>query len=167
MEGLPAFEMDRRLGNSTNFDDVFEIVRRSVEKSLRLHRAGLALVLGELPNYVGAYHVLGSNSIVMNRMLLDAVKTLAGSKLELNSFIFSILLHEYLHSLGYMDERGVRRLVQKVTYENFGRDHVASDMASRSLFEIYPQLRRLPSRVQPGHFEVVKQFDRRSWSYIG
>ncbi len=161
------FEMDRRLATSTNFDHVFEIVRTTVEKSLRLHRAGLTLVLGDLPNYIGAYHVLGSNSIVMNRTILEAVKALSSSKLELNSFVYSILLHEYLHSLGYLDEGAVRRLVQKVTYENFGREHVASDMASRSLFEIYPQLKQLGSGIEGREFEVIKEFDRKSFPYIG
>jgi hypothetical protein len=39
------------------------------------------------------------------------------------SFIFSILLHEYLHSLGYEDEQQVQGLSYKVCLENFGEEH--------------------------------------------
>ncbi|MFQ6012006.1 MAG: hypothetical protein ACE5KG_07520, partial [Nitrososphaerales archaeon] len=90
-----------RLAHAKNFNEVFDIVKTSVEQVLSIHRAGLTLVLAELPNGLGAYHVSGSNIIVLNRSILDAVRSVARSEEELNSFIFSILTHEYLHSLGY------------------------------------------------------------------
>src|SRR3972149_4732065 len=136
-------EFTLRLENCRDFNEVFELVKYTVERSLGKHRAGLTLVLAELPNYVGAYHIMGSNLIVMNRVLLDAIKAITKSKAELNSFIFSILAHEYLHSIGYVDERDVRLLVRRVSIENFGESHDTVKMAMGDLFALYPQLRGL------------------------
>ena len=57
------------------------------------------LLLADLPLRLGAFHGVGTNSIVMNRTLLDRIVKSGHSRLEVNSFIYSILLHEYLHSL--------------------------------------------------------------------
>jgi hypothetical protein len=72
---------------------------------LKERRGGLMLYLANLPPQIGALHQVGSNSIVLNRLVLKAIESLAKSRRELNSFIYTILLHEYLHSLGYIDEQ--------------------------------------------------------------
>jgi hypothetical protein len=150
-----------------NFNEVFEVVKHCVQKSLKRHRAGLTLILAELPNYVGAYHIMGSNIIVMNETILNAIKIFATSKAELNSFIFSILTHEYLHSIGYMDERNVRFLVRKVSTENFGKDHQTIKFALGDLFTIYPQLKSLGIGRTGKEFTIIKEFDKSSMPYIG
>ena len=127
----------------------------------------MTLVLAELPNYVGAYHIMGSNIIVMNETILNAVRVLAKSKAELNSFIFSILAHEYLHSIGYTDERDVRPLVAKISTENFGGDHQTVKLAVGDLFTLYPQLRSLGMGRTGKDFTVIKEFDKSSMPYIG
>jgi len=149
------------------FDHVFEIVKKAVQGSLGARRAGLALVLAEIPNYIGAYHVLGSNLIVLNKTILRAVELLTKSKEELNSFLFSILTHEYLHSLGHTDEGEVRRLVHKVSVDTFGADHYTAKMAVGDFMNLYPELRMLgPGRVGED-FELIKDFDKSSMPYIG
>lgn len=157
----------RRLERCKDFNEVFELVKYAVEKSLGKHRAGLTLVLTELPNSVGAYHLMGSNIIVMNKTILDAVNTLATSKQELNSFVFTILAHEYLHSIGYTSERDVRLLVRKVSMDSFGNDHQTVKLAFGDLFEMYPQLRALGPGKVGEEFFVVKEFDKSSMPYIG
>ncbi len=127
----------------------------------------MTLVLAELPNYVGAYHIMGSNIIVMNETILNAVKVLAKSKAELNSFIFSILAHEYLHSIGYTDERDVRPLVTKISTENFGENHQTVKLAVGDLFTLYPQLRSLGIGRTGRDFTTIKEFDKSSMPYIG
>ena len=76
------------------------------------------LYLGNLPIRVGAFHPMGTNDIVLNRRLLG--KT---TSLKEKSNVFAILVHEYLHSLGYTNERKVRRLTHKVCQDNFGQAH--------------------------------------------
>lgn len=160
-------ELASKLENCKDFNEVFELVKHTVEKSLHKHRAGLTLVLAELPNYVGAYHIMGSNLIVMNKVLLNTMKTITKSKTELNSFIFSILAHEYLHSIGYTDEKDVRLLVRRVSVENFGESHETVRMATGDLFGLYPQLKALGPGRSGKDFTVIKNFDESSMPYIG
>lgn len=156
-----------RLETSDSFDEVFDIVKRTVEKTLAMHRAGLTLVLAELPNFIGAYHIMGSNLIVMNKTILELVKARAKSKAELNAFVYSILTHEYLHSLGVYDEGRVRELLNRVSVDNFGVGHLTVEMASGNLAEIYPELKYLGRGRSGEDFEVVHDFDKSSMSYIG
>src|SRR5205807_5093981 len=97
-------ETSERLDHSFDFSDVFVLVKRSVKSSLGRRRVGLMLGLADLPDYIGAFHQMGSNFIVMNRSLLDQVTKLAKDRRYLNAYVFYTLLHEYLHTLGYVDE---------------------------------------------------------------
>ncbi len=153
------------LENAKNFQEIFKIVKKSVKKVLGRERAGLMLVLADLPLHVGAFHGIGSNSIVMNRRLLEAVEERNGTKLEINSYIFMILLHEYLHSLGCVDERVTKRLVYEISIEVFGEGHPATKMAIDGLAKLVnnPSARSLQNGRYP---EIVKEFDPSYKSYI-
>ncbi len=83
-----------KLDRAKDFNDVYEIVKDTVKRSLGRYRVGLMLVLDDLPIQVGAYHSVGSNSIVMNRLFLQIIQATASSRLVINSFIYTILLHE-------------------------------------------------------------------------
>ena len=107
------------------YSGIFALVKKAVKRSLGEHRVGLMLYLGNLPLRVGAFHPLGTNDIVVNRRLLNVAET----EIKQKAYIFSILLHEYLHSLGYVDERQVRGLTYKVCVENFGKEHHVVDAA--------------------------------------
>lgn len=155
-----------KIENVSSFGDVFELVKEAVREVLGLRRAGLSLILADLPRNIGAMHAIGTNSIVMNRLLVSTVSKIAKSRVEFNSFVFVLLLHEYLHSLGYTDEMEVRKLVKRVTEGYLGKDHVAYKIASRPLSEIYPEIRYLPSRWFGQDLELVKDFDRSSITYI-
>ena len=52
LSGSPN-ENKRKLASAGGFDDVFELVKKAVDQSLGIHRAGLSLVLGDIPNNVG------------------------------------------------------------------------------------------------------------------
>ena len=64
---------------NSSFPDLFEVVKRIVEDKLGSHRAGLMLGLTDLgmgPNgFIGAFFVMGSNAIVINRQPLNLVCT--------------------------------------------------------------------------------------------
>src|SRR5256886_17123648 len=70
-------ETSERLDHSFDFSDVFVLVKRSVKSSLGSRRVGLMLGIADLPDYIGAFHQMVSNFIVMNRSLLDQVTKLA------------------------------------------------------------------------------------------
>jgi hypothetical protein len=153
-----------RLENCKSYGEIFEIVKRAVKEVLGLRRVGLLLYLEDLPPHIGAYHQIGSNGIVLNRLLLNIMSKSLMSKIEFNSLIFSLLLHEYIHSLGFLDEREVRRLVYEVSLNAFGEGHPAVRMA------LEPPLINVPMKSfeeSLGYrLEIVKDFERVEHSYI-
>ena len=112
------------LEKAKTYGDIFAIVKTAVKRTLGLHRVGLMLYLGNLPIRVGAFHPMGTNDIVINRRLLGQTKSI-----KQKSNVFTILLHEYLHTLGFQDERKVKRLTYKVCQDNFGKNHPTIDAA--------------------------------------
>lgn len=159
-------EFVSRLDSAEDFGDVFEVVRDSVERVLGERRVGLSLGLTELPNMVGAMHGVGSNMILMNRTILEFVNRSAKSRLEVNSFVYHILLHEYLHSLGYVDEKQVRVLTKKIATEMFGNDHLVARISAKDLWHFYPGIRELGPGGMGKDVEIVNDFDKSSTSYI-
>jgi len=156
----------RALAYAENFDDIFEMVKSATERTLGMHRAGLTLVLGDIPNNVGAYHEMGSNAIVMNRNMLRIVEKLSKTRSKRNAYVFMILLHEYLHTLGYASDRQVRTLGRRISDECLGKKHLAGEMAVRPLDQFFPDLGKFSGFRDKGEFETVDRFDSSSTSYI-
>jgi len=156
----------RALSSAEGFDSIFEMVKEATEKKLGIHRAGLTLVLGDIPNSVGAYHEMGSNAIVMNRNLLRIVERLSKSRSRRNAYVFMILLHEYLHSLGYASDRQVRTLGREIADDYLGKKHLAGEMAVRPLDQFFPDLEKYSVFRDRGDYETVSRFDSSSTSYI-
>jgi hypothetical protein len=129
-----------RLAQARTYDDVFAVVRESVRRVLGRERVGLGLGLSDLPAQVGAYWQVTGNIIVLNERLirvLDATESPA----QRAAYLYVVILHEYLHSLGFLDERTDRQVVSHVAVEALGQDHAAARMAQGDLWEIFPQLR--------------------------
>ena len=99
-----------KIASLKDFNETFELVKEVVLQKYKLHRAGLSLILQMMPSNLGAYHMLGSNAIVVNTYLLTTLKTIVKSTEEYNSYIFMVLAHEYLHSLGIINENTVRQM---------------------------------------------------------
>jgi hypothetical protein len=155
-----------RLSQSLDFDGVFSIVREAVRRTLHLDRPGLGLGLSQLPSSVGAYWPVTGNLIVLNEGLVTAMRSHAKSTLEYNAFVYVILAHEYLHSLGYLGEPEVRRATAWVTRSAFGPDHLATALAEGDLWQRYPFLQEAPGG-DGRSVRVVRGFDREStFSYI-
>lgn len=159
-------EKRRLLASARSFDEIFNMVKVATENELGRHRAGLTLVLGDIPNNVGAYHEMGSNAIVMNRNLLKIVRKLSRSAAKTNSYIFMILLHEYLHSLGFADDRQVRLLSKRITEKFLGGTHLAAEMAVKPLDQFFPELSQYAAFRDKGIYETVRRFDSSSTPYI-
>lgn len=165
-------EIAQELDRCSNFGDVFELVKKAAEHSLGRRRAGLMLYLAELPRQIGAYHTLGTNGIVMNKSTLNTITRTAKSMREINAYVFSILLHEYLHSLGYVSERTVRPMVYEISKDNLGEKHPATQIAARGPSAFFPGIVEHPEfhdeqeQVQ-ADVELISDFDRSSQKYIG
>ncbi len=154
-----------RLDRSKGFGEIYDIVKDTVKRSLGEYRVGMMLYLDSLPLKLGAYHRMGTNIIVLNRSLIKRIETSTNSMQIVSSFVYCILLHEYIHALGYLKESDVRHLVYKVTEESFGANHLATDLARKGPWSI---LRGVPLNVveAPEHIEVVKDFEKTDTMYI-
>lgn len=165
-------DLNERLDGCETLAEIFELVKQSVRRLLNRHRAGLMLGLADLGMnrgyFVGAFHPVGSNIIVMNRTPLKTALQTA-DKSVFNAYCFHLLLHEYLHSLGYVDEGEVRELTREVCTLSLGSGHPATIMAERGIAFYFPKVAyftpesSLPRDLQ---IELIKDFDSSSAKYI-
>lgn len=156
----------QRLLAANSYGKVWEIVKDSVMDILRKRRPGMMLFLDDLPFNLGAYHPVGTNNIVMNRALLKLIEAATDNPLFVKAFVYSVLLHEYLHALGYLGEGEVRPLVVAISEACFGYDHVVTRLAKEGPWAL---LRGIPlDGIQASKrvMEIVKDFERSSQTYI-
>jgi hypothetical protein len=145
-------------------------VKRIVEDKLGSHRAGLMLGLTDLGmgqhGFIGAFFVMGSNAIVINRQPLNLVKVRTP---ELHkAYRFYLLLHEYLHATGIFDETETRKTAYMLCKDVFGEDHNVTRIAQNfsALFKdiIQPAFDYLPP--EDVTIDLIPGFDRSSVNYI-
>lgn len=158
-----------RLDAAKSLPDIFELVKSLVLKSMNRSRGGLMLGIANLGNnpqgYFGGFFTTGSNVIVLNKIPLERVME---TRPELyKPYVFHVLLHEYIHSLGFLDESDVKSRVLEITKKALGEDHLATQIAADARFFIkdlaYPDVSWKPDDEG---LELVEGFDRSSVSYI-
>ncbi len=154
-----------KLSKVKDFNETFELVKSAVDAKFKMHRAGLSLVLQVLPTQLGAYHILGSNMIIMNKRILDIIK-LRKSLLEYNAYLFMVLCHEYFHSFGIVDEKQVRIMTYDLCQSLLGDDHPSSLMAKYEPWKVFPELQLYQTNKFEDRFEIIKNFDKTTQSYI-
>jgi len=155
-----------RIDNAQGYSEVWETVKDTVKDALGEHRVGMMLFLDNLPLQLGAYHPLGTNNIVLNRTLVQLVEAATQSKRLVNAFVYSLLVHEYLHALGHVPEVEVRPLVYQVSKECFGEDHIVTRLAEKSPWAL---LRGIPlGRIEAPKrvMEIVRDFEKTNQEYI-
>jgi hypothetical protein len=157
-------DLVNKVQNLRGFDDAFELVKHAVEQKFKMHRAGLCLVLQALPANLGAYHVLGSNMIIVNKRILGLIKGIKTTE-QYNSYLFTVLTHEYLHSFGITDEFRVRSMTYELCRSVLGENHPATIMARYEPWSVFPELGALQNSFDR-KFEFVREFDKKSQSYI-
>lgn len=144
--------------------DIFELVKTAVRKTTGLERGGLMLGMANLgggaDGLIGAFHPLTTNIIVMNSLPLRRIKETDPALYK--PYVFHILLHEYLHTLGVIDEEATRRKTLEVSERTFGKDHpvtrLATNLSSFIPKLVYPVYGWMPQ--EEIHMELVKGFDR-------
>ena len=155
-----------QLEESEGYRDVWNIVKETVKNFLGKSRVGMMLFLDDLPLSLGAYHPVGTNNIVLNKSLVELVETTVKSKLEVKAFIYTLLVHEYLHALGYLSEDEVRHLVLRISRACFGESHIATGLAQNGPWAL---LKGVPINGLPtpkGAMEIVKDFERPNQDYV-
>ncbi|HOO54939.1 MAG TPA: hypothetical protein PLM24_10435 [Methanothrix sp.] len=163
-------EYEIQLEDAKTLADVFEVVKAAVLKSTGKSRGGVMLGLADLGNHprglFGGFFTVGSNVIVMNKIPLQRIRE---TRPELyKPYAFFVLLHEYIHTLGYLDEALVRSKVFEIARDSLGEDHpatrIAADISGFLKDLVYPEAAWRPDDER---IEIVKGFDRSSVPYIG
>lgn len=163
MEG-PLF--GARLEKARDMPEIFELVKLAVRKTWGKERSGLMLGLSNLgggpDGFVGAFYPVATNIIVMNTLPLNRIRQTDPTLYK--PYVFHILLHEYIHALGIIDEAATRTKVKEISERMFGADHPTTQLA-------LDMTRFMPNLVYPVYgwkpegepsLELVKGFDRSS-----
>ncbi|MEK6852012.1 MAG: hypothetical protein AABY30_05695 [Candidatus Thermoplasmatota archaeon] len=162
-------DFPKLLDGTRTLADIFELVKRAVERDVGYARGGLMLGLADLGNhphgFIGAFYPIATNVIVMNKVPLARVKE---TNPELwRPYAFHVLLHEYLHSVGYVDELRCRQKVYDLSLALFGEHHlvtrIATDVSKFFPNLVYPDVAWRPEELS---IELVPGFDRGSASYF-
>jgi len=121
--------------------NTFEEVKNVVQHHQQRSRAGLMLGLQELgaslSGFIGVYYPVASNIIVINKTPLRRINQTKPALLP--PYSFHVLLHEYIHSLGFLDEQATRQMTRNISKDQFGSDHVITKLAS-NMEEYFPNL---------------------------
>lgn len=162
---------DTQLESAKDLADIFELVKAVVRQNTGRERSGLMLGLANLgggaQGFVGAFYPVATNIIVMNSLPLKRVKETDPALYK--PYVFHILLHEYIHTLGIIDEAETRRMTYEISAATFGKEHIvallAADLSKFVPKLVYPVYGWIPSEEYS--LELVKGFDRSSTaSYI-
>jgi hypothetical protein len=145
--------------------DSFEKVKSIVKKEEGFSRAGLMLGLQELGTningFIGAYYPVSSNIIIMNK---TPIRRLLETKPNLfMPYSFHILLHEYIHSLGFLNENIARQKTKTISEKYFGLNHTITQFSTniRKFIPnlIYPINGWMPQNIN-SEIEIIKGFDK-------
>ena len=143
------------------FEEVKDIVRKSEKRS----RAGLMLGLQELGStlngFIGAYFPISSNIIILNKTPLRRI--IETNPNLIKPYGFHLLLHEYIHSLGFLDEQITRQKTYEISRQHFGDKHIITQLSTNinkylpNL--VYPIYGWIPPKNTP-LIEIIQGFDK-------
>ena len=159
--------LESEINNAKSFNELFKLVKKVVEKTLNRKRPSLMLGLGYLDPRIGAFHAVGSNVMVINKLILDALDEMNTPKEKINQYVFSILLHEYIHSLGVTNEKDTRRLTTMISTQIFGLGHSITIMTRAPLSQ-FPGIEKHILEVEvPQNFGIkfLSDFDDENARY--
>jgi hypothetical protein len=158
----------------TQMPDIFEKVKQDVNKEIGRHRAGLQLGLIEMGmfqgglGFIGGMFFTGGTMILMNVTPLRIIVETQSEEIVW-AYTYHILLHEYLHSLGFYNESQVLQLTLEISANVFkDAKHPTVVIAKNGLRTYFPNLPLIyaPADLDPrgrGRIELLQDFDRSSY----
>lgn len=153
--------------------EIFERVKKDVRSVTGRQRAGLTLKLVKMPSlkggFIGGVHFSPGTNILMNKIPLE--KLLNQQPYEIVwAYTYHILLHEYIHSIGELNEQKCRYITLKISEAIFKEnDHPAILLAKKGIGTFFPNLKFLyaPQDLQLDSVPIdyIHDFDRESFEY--
>ncbi len=143
--------------DANNYSHLFDLIRRIVSRVLRKSRPGILLGLEDLgfhpQGFVGGYHRVGTNEIYLNRNVLQMMRE-ETPKDHYKAYLFHLLLHEYIHSIGVIDEHKTRDFTAIISRAIFDTKHPVYKIAAWGLNALFPH------EFYEGHFEPEEHTPR-------
>lgn len=163
-------DYEKGIKNAKTIADIFEIVKEVVREYLGLEQAGLMVGVSDLGSFaqgfIGAFYSLEANTIIINKKPLARIMQTNPSLY--NYYLFHIMLHEYVHSIGSFDEAQTRQLVYEMSQHYFGEKHVATELAT-DIAKFMPNLTYPTAGFQPPadiNVDFIMGIDRKNTNYI-
>ena len=163
-------DYEKELKKAKTFADIFAIVKELVREYLGTDQAGLMVGVADLGvhsrGFIGAFYSLNANTIIINKKPLARI--LQTNPSLYNYYLFHVMLHEYIHSIGSYDESQTRQLVHEISEHYFGNGHIATQLAS-NIEKFMPNLTYPVQGFQPPQdisIEFVKGIDKKNTNYI-
>lgn len=163
-------DYEKELKKAKSFADIFEIAKEMVREYLGAEQAGLMVGVTDLgthsQGFIGAFYSMNANTIIINKKPL--ARLLQTNPSLYNYYLFHIMLHEYMHSIGSYDEEQTRQLVKEMSEHYFGPNHAVAQLAS-NMEKFMPNLTFPVKGFQPPqdiNIEFVKGIDKKNTNYI-
>ena len=159
-----------QLQEAKSFGDIFSLVKKVVYDYCGREQVGLLLGVtdlgGQADKFIGAFYSMHGNMIILNNRPLKRIQQTNPSLY--NAYIFHVLLHEYIHSLGVMDEMSCRQLTSDISSRCFGDSHQVTEL-SRDIQKFLPNLTYPAGTFEaPNNLSIdfIQGFDRANTNYI-
>ena len=161
---------EKELKKARTFADIFEIAKDIVREFLGAEQAGLLVGVTDLgansQGFLGAFYSLNANMIIINKRPLGRI--LQTNPALYNYYLFHVMLHVYVHSIGSFDEAQTRQLVYEMSQHYFGANHLVTQLAS-NIEKFMPNLAYPAQGFQPPqdiNIEFVRGIDKKNTNYI-
>jgi hypothetical protein len=152
-----AFYEEYEQIDPNNYSQLFDLIRRVVSAIKNKSRVGILLGLEDLgfhpQGFVGGYHRVGTNEIYLNRNVLQIMRE-ETPKEHYKAFLFHLLLHEYIHSTGEVNEEETRRQTAAISNQIFHTKHPVFKIANWGLNALFPH------EFYEGHYEPEERIPR-------
>lgn len=123
-----------------SFSQLFQLVIDVTNFFLGKSRHGALLGLVELGydrgSFVGGFHKVGTNEIYLNKSALRIMQEESTPE-KYKAYLFHLLLHEYIHWLGY-EEKPTRQLTHAISLELFDTRHPVGKLVVMGLNALFP-----------------------------
>jgi hypothetical protein len=162
--------LDQRIRRAKSVAVIFEVVKDMVSEYFGSEQAGLLVGLSDLGSFgsgfIGAFYSPDANTIVINKRPLAV---LMQTRPELyNYYLFHVVLHEYIHSIGAYDEGQTRYLVEEISKYYFGPQHMITQFAV-NMEKFVPDLQFPDASFEPPedlNIDFVLGIDKKNTNYI-
>lgn len=145
-----------------DFSGLFNLVREIISFKMNKKRSHILLGLIELGfnrgGFIGGLHLGGTNEIFLNKSALKVMQQ--ESKPEYyKAYVCILLLHEYIHSVGVMNELRTRKYTRIIAQEVFGDEHPVAKLAVDGIQKYFPynfdSRKYVPSKKERSTIEFV------------